>query len=136
MVELSTRQREIRVHGGNHHEKLGLREFRVRVNCQSPIQQVPVLNRWVIILIQSFLNSIRQVVLRIAHSRLDPPYRSHFRPPSLSFSSTILPSSQEHKVKSSLYISPCHHHELTLSAAHTQYSIHRRLSVIPSFSRF
>jgi len=55
----------------------------------------------------------------------------------------------EHKVKSSLSISACHDHELTLSTAYTEYSIHRvqhtpstayteysihpRLSVIPSF---
>jgi len=32
MVELSTRKREIGGDGGNHHEKLGLREFRARVN--------------------------------------------------------------------------------------------------------
>jgi hypothetical protein len=62
---------------------------------------------------------------------LYPPYRSHLHPPSLSFLSTTLPSSQEHKVKSSLCISPCHHHELTLSAAYTEYSIQQRLSVIP-----
>jgi len=42
-----------------------------------------------------------------------------------SFSSTTLPSSQEYNVKSSLSISPCHDHELTLSTAYTDYSIHR-----------
>jgi len=31
----------------------------------------------------------------------------------------------EHKVKSFLSISPCYDHELTLSTAHTEYSIHR-----------
>jgi hypothetical protein len=50
--------------------------------------------------------------------------------------STTLPSSQEHKVKSYLSISPCHHHKLKLSAAYTEYSIQLRLSVVPSFSRF
>jgi hypothetical protein len=31
----------------------------------------------------------------------------------------------EHEVKSFLHISPCHDHELTLSTAYTQYSIHQ-----------
>jgi hypothetical protein len=31
----------------------------------------------------------------------------------------------EYKVKSSLSISPCHDHELTLSTAYTEYSIHQ-----------
>jgi len=125
MVELSTRKREIRRDGGNHHEKLGLREFRVRVNWPSPIRQVRVLIRRVITPIRGLRNPIRQVVLLICHSRSYPPYRSHLHPPSLSFSSTTLPSSQEHKVKSSLSISPCHHHELTLRASYTECSIHR-----------
>jgi len=102
-----------------------LREFRVRVNWQSPIRQVRVPIRWVITPIRGLLNPIRQVVPLISHSQLYPPYRSHLLPPSLSSLSTTLPSSQEHKVESFLSISPCHHHELTLSAAYTQYSIHR-----------
>jgi len=136
MVELSTRKREIRGDEGNHHEKLGLREFRVQVNWPSPMWQVPVPIWLVITLIQGLLNPIRQVVLLISHSCSLPPYRSHLHPPSLSFSSTTLPSSQQHNVKSSLSISPCHHHELTMSAAYTEYSIHLWLSVVPSFSRF
>jgi len=119
------------------------REFRVRVNWPSPIWQVRVLIWWVITLIRGLLNPIRpqlnpirQVVLRISHSRSYPPYRTHLHPPSLSFLSSTLPSSQEHKVKSSLSISPYHHHELTLRAAYIEYSIHLRLSVVPSFSRF
>jgi len=39
----------------------------------------------------------------------------------------------EHKVKSSLSISPCHAHELTPSTAYTEYSIHARLLLLPSF---
>ena len=70
-------------------------------------------------------NPIRQVVLLICHSRSYPPYRSQLHPPSLSFSSITRPSSQEHKVKSSLSISPCHHNELTRSASYTECSIHR-----------
>ena len=71
------------------------------------------------------------VVIPISHSRLYSPYRSDHHPPSLSFSSTTLPSSQEHKVKSSLSISHCHHHDVTLSAAYTEYSI-RRVKHTPS----
>jgi len=125
MVELSTRKREIRGDKGNHHEKLGLREFGVEVNWPSPIRRVRVPIRRVITLIRGLLNPFRQVVLLISHSRSYPAYHSHLHPPSLSFLSTTLPLSQEHKVKSSLSISPCHHHELTLSAAYTEYSIHR-----------
>ena len=109
-----------------------LREFRVRVNWPSPIRQVQVLIRRVITPIRGLLNPIRpllnpikQVILLISHSRSYPPYRSHLHPPSLAFLSTTLPSSQEHKVKSSLSISPCHHHELTPSAAYGECSIHR-----------
>jgi hypothetical protein len=40
----------------------------------------------------------------------------------LVHNSTII---AEHKVKSSLSISPCHDHELTPSTAYTEYSIHR-----------
>ena len=118
-------------------------EFHVRVNWPSTIRLVRVLSRRVITPIRGLLNLIRpllnpigQVVLLISHSRSYPPYRSHLHPPSLSFLSTTLPSSQEHKVKSSLSISPCHHHQLTLSAVYTEYSIHLRLSVVPTFSQF
>jgi len=101
-----------------------LREFRVRVNWPSPIRKVWVPIRRVITPIRGLLNPIRQVVLLISHSRSYRPYRSHLHPPSLSFSSTTLPSSQEHKDKSSISISPCRHHELTLRAAYTEYGIH------------
>jgi len=120
-----------------------MREFCMRVNWPSPIRQVRVLIRWVITRIRGLrnpirplLNPIRQVVLLIFHSRSYPPYHSHFHPSSLCFLFTTLPSLKEHKVKSSLSISPCYHHELTLSAAYTAYSIHLGLSVIPSFPRF
>jgi hypothetical protein len=59
---------------------------------------------------------IRQVVLLISHICWYPPYYSPLHPTSLSFLSTPLPTLQEHKVKSSLPISPCHDHELTRSA--------------------
>jgi hypothetical protein len=40
----------------------------------------------------------------------------------LVHNSTII---ADHKVKSSLSLSPCHHHALTLSTAYTEYSIHQ-----------
>jgi hypothetical protein len=125
MVELSTSKREIRGDGRNHHEKLRLREFRVQVNCTYPILQVRVPIWRVVTPIRGLQKPISQVVLPISHSRSHSPYCFHLHPPSLSFSFTTLPSSQEHKAKSSLSISPCHHHEVTLSAAYTEYRIHR-----------
>jgi len=125
MVELSTRKRENTVDGRNHHDKMEHK----RISCASqltiPNMAGTSLIRWVITPIQGLLNPIRQGVLLTAHIPLYPPYCAHIHPPSLTFSSTILASLQEHKVKSSLSISPCHHHELTLSAAYTKCSIHQ-----------
>jgi len=102
-----------------------LREFRVAVNLPSPIRQVRAPIRQVITPIRGLRNPIRQVVPLISQVRSYTADRSHLHPPSLSFSSTTLPSLQEHKVKSSCSISPCHHHDLTLSAAYAECSIHR-----------
>ena len=125
MVELSTRNREIREDGGYHHDILGLGEFRMRINWPSPIRQVRLPIRPVITAIWGVPNPIRQAILLICHSHWYPPYHSHLHPPALSFSYTTVPSSQEHIVKTSLSISPCHHHELPLSASYTKCSIHR-----------
>jgi len=124
MIELCTRNREIRGDRGNNQELLGLREFRVRVNGPSLIWQVRVLSQWVITPFQGLLNPSRQVGLQISHSRSYRPYLSRLHPPSLSFLSTALRLSQKHRHNSSLYISPRHHHELSLGAAYTSYSIH------------
>jgi len=102
-----------------------LREFRVQVNLPSPIQQVQVPIRSVITPIRGLPNPIRQVVPLISHIRSYPPHCSHLHPPALSLSSTTLTSLQNTKFISSLSISPCHDHELTLSTAYTEYSIHR-----------
>jgi len=102
-----------------------LREFGVWVNWPCLIQQVRVPIWRVIPPIRGLINPIRQVVLLTSHSHSYSPYRCHLHPPSLSLLSTTLPSSQENKIMSSLSISPCHHHELTLSTAYTEYSIHR-----------
>jgi len=130
MVELSTRKREIRGDGGNHHEKLGLREFRVWVNWPSPIRQERVPIRRLITPIRGLPNPIRQVVPLISHIRSYPPYRSHLHPPSLSFSSTTQPSSQNTNLihpSLSLHaiIISWHQVQHTPSTAYTEYSIHR-----------
>jgi len=102
-----------------------LRDFGVRVNLPSPIRLVPILIRWVITPTPGLPNPIRQVVPLISLVCSYPPWRSRLHPPFPSFLSTTLPSLQEHKVMSSLSISPCHHHEWTLSAAYNKCSIHR-----------
>jgi len=98
MVELSTRKREIRGDGGNQHERLGLRECCVRVNLPSPTRQVRVQIRRELTPIRGLPNPMRQVVPLISHIRSYPPYHSHLHPPSLSFSSTTQPSSQNTKL--------------------------------------
>jgi len=100
-----------------------LREFRVRVNVPFPIRQVLLAIWRVKIPIRGLLNPIRQVVPLISRIRSYHQYRAHLYPPSLFLvhNSTII---AEHKVKSSLSISPCHDHELTLSTAYTEYSTH------------
>jgi len=102
-----------------------LREFPVRVNWVSPIRQAWVLIRCVITPIGGLPNPIRQVVPLISHICLYPPHQSHLHPPSLSFSSTTQPSSQNTKLS---------HPSLSLhamimswhwSTAYSEYSIHQ-----------
>jgi len=129
MVELSTRKWEIRGDGGNHYEKLGLREFCVGVNWPSLIREVRVPIRWVITPVCGLPNPIRQVVPLISHIRSYPPYHSHHNPPSLSFSCTTQPSSQNTKLS---HPSPSLHDMImswqrlqhTPSTAYTDYCIH------------
>jgi len=107
-----------------------LREFRVQVNSPSPIRQVRVLIRHVVTPIWGLPNPIRQVVPLISHIRSYPPHRSHFHPPSLSFSSTSQPSSQNTQLSHpslSLHgmIMSWHRVQHTPSTAYTEYSIHR-----------
>jgi len=126
------------------------RLYSVWVNLPSPIRQVRVPIWWVITPIQRLLNTNRQIVHLITHIRSYPPYCFHLHTPSLFLiqNSTII---AEHKVESSLSISPCHDHELTPHTAYTSYSIHLiqhtphtaytsysihpRLPVFPSISR-
>jgi len=107
-----------------------LRDIRVRVNIPSPIWQVQVQIWCVISLIWGHLNPIRQVVPLISHLCAYSPHRSHLYPPSLSFASTTLPSSQNTKLSHpslSLYAMMQSRHwvQHTPSTAYTKYSIHR-----------
>jgi len=102
-----------------------VREFRAQVNVPSTIPQVQGPIQQELTLIRGLLNPIKEVVLLISNMRSYSPYHAHLHPPSLSFLSTPLASSQEPTVKSSLAISPCHNHEWTLSAAYTKCSTHQ-----------
>ena len=101
-----------------------LREFGVRVNVPSPIRQVQVPIRHVISPIQNLPKQIGQVVPVICHIRSYLPHCSHHHSPSL-FLVHNLTIITEHKVMSSLAISPCYDHELTPSTAYCDHSIHR-----------
>ena len=102
-----------------------LGELRMWVNLPSMIRQAWVPIPLVIPLLRGLLNQIRQVEPLMSQVRSNDPYRWHPHPPSLSFSSTTLLSLQEHKVKSSISISPCHYQELTLNAVYNECSICR-----------
>ena len=133
MVELRTRKREMRGYGGNHHEKLGLK----RISCASQLT------------ITDTAGKSPDSACNYTDTRSYQPNQAS-RTPDFSYplvSSTSFSSSSpislflvhnstiiaEHKVKSSLSISPCHDHELAPSIAYTEYSIHPRLFVFPSF---
>jgi len=96
-----------------------LREFRVRVNLPSPIQQVQVPIRRVITPIRGLPNLIRQVVPLISHICSYPPHRAHLHPPSLSFSSTTQQSSQNTKLS---YPSPSLH-AMIMSSHQVQHTL-------------
>ena len=125
MVELRTRKREMRGYGGNHHENVGLkirscaRQFTIpdragrspdpgcnytdmRLSQPNPASRTP---EYLFQLVSSTsFSSSSQISLFVVHN------------------STII---AEHKVKSSLSLSPCHDHELAPSIAYTKYSIHQ-----------
>jgi len=107
--------------GGNHHEKLGLK----RISCASQ-STIPDTAGTTADPVGKNIDT-RSSKSNQASCTPDCSYplvSSIFIPifiPHLSFLTLIT----EHKVTSSLSISPCHDHELTLSAAHTEYSIHR-----------
>jgi len=118
MVELRTRKREMRGDAGNHHEKLEL----TRISCAS---QFTILDTAGKSPDPAGTNTDTRSFKPNQASRTPDfsyplvPYHSHLHPPSLFLvhNSTII---AEHKVKSSLSISPCNDHELTPSTASTQ----------------
>jgi len=127
VVEFSTRIREIRGDGGNHHEKLGLN----RISCVSSLT------------IPDMAGTSPDLAGNTIDTRSCKPNQASRTPDFLGplVSSTSFSSSspislflihnstvtQDHEVMSSLSISPCHYQELTLSAAYTEYSIHHVL---------
>jgi len=105
-----------------------LREFCVRVNLPSPIQQVWVPIRCEISPIRCLPTPIRQVLPMISRIRSYPPHHSHLHPPSLSFLSTTQPSSPNTKFSHpslSLHamIMSWHQVQHTLSTAYTQHCL-------------
>jgi len=144
IVKLSTRKREMWGYGGNHHEKLGLKKILCARQLTIPIQQVRVLIRRVISPIRGLPNPIRQVVPGISHIRLYPPHRSHLHPTSLCFSSTTLHHRRTQCEVIPVYLSmslswvdtkySIHRVQHMQRIAYTEYIIHPRLFVFPSFS--
>jgi hypothetical protein len=124
MVELRTRKREMRGYGGNHHEKLGLKSILCASQFTIPDTAGPSPN--------PAYNNTDTKSSQPNQAGRTPDYSypliitsfSSSSPISLFLvhNSTII---TEHKVKSSLSISPCHDHELTPGTAYTKYSIHR-----------
>jgi len=125
MVELRTRYREMSGYGGNQHEKLGLK----RTSCVSQFT------------IPNTAGTSPNPACNYTDTRSFQPNQASHTPDfsyplisSISFSSSSTISlflahnstiMAEHKVKSSLSISPCHDHELTPSTAYTKYRIDR-----------
>ena len=125
IVELRTRKREMRQDGTNCHEKPGLK----RILCASQFT------------IPNIAGTCNDPACKYTDMRSSKPNQASrtrdFSYPLLS--STLFSSSSpislflvhnstiiaEHKVKSSLSISPCHDQELTPSTGYTAYSIHR-----------
>ena len=125
IVELRTRKREMRGYGGNHHEKLGLE----KISCASQFT-IPDTGGTSPDLACNFTDTRSSQPNPASHA----PEYSYPLVSSTSFSSSspislfLIPNSNiiaEHKVKSSLSISPCHNHELAPSIAYTEYSKHR-----------
>jgi hypothetical protein len=126
MVELRTRKREMREYEGNHHEKLGLK----RISCASQLTIPDTAGKspdWAC----NYTDTRSSQTNQASRTR-DFSYPLVF---SISFSSSpislfLVHNSTiiaEHKVKSSLSISPCHDHELTPSKAYTEHCIQRVL---------
>ena len=125
MVELRTSNREITGDGTNHHEKLGLKRILCASQFTIPDTEGMSSNPSCLI-IDTTSSQPNQAshTPNFSYPIISSTLFSSFSPISLFLvhKSTII---AEHKVKSSLSTSPCHHHELIQSTACTEYSIHR-----------
>jgi hypothetical protein len=122
---LRTRKREMRGYEGNHHEKLGLKT----ISCVSQMT-IPETAGRNSDLVCNYTDTRSSQPTPASRTR-DFSYPLVF---SISFSSSFPVSLflvhnstiiAEHKVKSSLSISPFHDQELTQSKAYTEHSIQR-----------
>jgi hypothetical protein len=107
-----------------------LREFCVRDNIPSPIQQVRVPIRLVLTLIWGLPNLLRHVVPLICHVWWYPGHHCHLQHASLVFSSTPQPSLPNTMISCSsisLHVIMKHWHQLqhAPSTAYTESSIHQ-----------
>jgi hypothetical protein len=131
MVGLRTRKSEMRGDGGNHCDKLRLRDFYMQVNLPSPIWQVQVPIHWVIWPIKGRSNSIRE---SCSPDFSYSTYNCHVHPPSHSVSSTTLPSSRNTKFSHSsqslhVIIISLHCVQHTPSTAYSEYSVRGSLLI-------
>jgi hypothetical protein len=122
---MRTRKREMIGYGGNHYAKLGLKRISYVSECTIP----------------DTAGTSPDLACNYTNTRSSQPNQGSHTPSfsyplvsSISYSSSspifvILVHNTtiiaEHKVNSSLSISPCHDHELTRSTAYTEYNIHR-----------
>jgi len=117
MVELRTRKREMRGEGTNHHEKLGLKKI-------SRASQFPIPNMAGTysnpLCIHTDPGSSQPNQASCIPDLSYPVISSRLFASSFPMSLFLVPNSTiiaEHKVTSSLSISPCHNHELTPSTS-------------------
>jgi len=116
---------EMRGYVGNHHEKLGLR----RISCANQFTMPDAAGTSPNPACNYTVTSCSQPNQASGSPDLSDPLVSSTLFSSSSLISLFLVHNStiiaKHKVKSSLSISLCHDHELTLSTAYTESSIHR-----------
>jgi len=91
----------------------------------SPIWQVHIALWRVLTPLWGHQNFIRQAVPLMSYICWYSPYRSHLHPPFDNLVHNCVIIIAEHNIKSALSICHCRDHELTLSTAYTEYSIHQ-----------
>jgi len=128
------RNREMRGDGGHHHDKLQLK----RISCVSQFT-IPVKAGTSPNLVSSHTDTRSSESTKVSRTTdiLYPLVSSSSFSCSSPISLLLLHNSTiiaECKVQSSLPISPFHDHQLTPSAASTEYSIHPGLLFFPLFS--